>query len=138
MTLKHPVTRQVMLRTTFDYQEKQYDDATYLNGHDFSLNIHTTIDLGPDKALFLINGGTRSKTRLDHNDYWSGYAGPGYYRSGRLASRPTLKADSATTITTATIPTNPHPGGTNASPSLHLSPSATGTSWGLLQRSNIQ
>ena len=48
-----------MLRTTLDYQEKRYDDATYLNGRDFSLNMRTTIGLGPDKALFFINGGNK-------------------------------------------------------------------------------
>lgn len=80
VTFKQQMSSNVSMRTTLDYVEKRYDDATYLNGRDFSANVRTTIGLGPEQALFIVHGLSRGLSKLNHNEYWSGYAGLGHYK----------------------------------------------------------
>ena len=80
LTVKRQLSPRVSVRTTLDYLEKRYDDAKYLNGRDFSANVRTTVGLGPEQALFVLHGLSRSLSKLNHNEYWSGYAGLGHYK----------------------------------------------------------
>ncbi len=80
LTVKKQLSSNVFMRATLDYVEKRYDDAKYLNGRDFSANVRTTIGLGPEQALFLLHGVSRSLSKLNHNEYWAGYAGLGHYK----------------------------------------------------------
>ena len=36
--------------------------------------------VSPEEALFLLYGAGRSLSKLNHNEYWSGYAGLGHYK----------------------------------------------------------
>lgn len=80
ITWKQQVTPKISVRTTLDYVEKRYDDAKYLNGRDFTANVRATVGITPHEALFLLYGTGRGLSKLDHNEYWSGYAGIGHYK----------------------------------------------------------
>lgn len=84
VTVKTPISRNVGIRATLGYQEKRYDDATYLDGRELSASTRVTVGLGADQALFLIAGGSRNETKLEHNDYWAHYAGLGFYKEWPL------------------------------------------------------
>ncbi|MEM7427879.1 MAG: porin family protein [Pseudomonadota bacterium] len=84
VTLKAPVSSNVSFRSTIAHQEKRYDDADYLDGHEISVSTRATVGLGADKAVFLLAGGSRNQTKLDHNDYWSHYMGIGFYKEWPL------------------------------------------------------
>jgi len=80
ISMARKLTNKVQFYTKLRYLRTNFKDSDYRDGSTMTLDNRLSYAVGPDTVFYMLSGGQRTKTELDHLDFLAAYGGVALYR----------------------------------------------------------
>ncbi len=80
LSITRNINNKVQFFTKLRHLKTDFKLADYRNGHTTTIDNRLSVALAPDTVFYMLSGGQRTTTTLEHLDFWAGYGGVALYK----------------------------------------------------------